>query len=202
MKPFEAYVLFHALKLHFTTPSYCFVKYGGKLARDIREFERRKDKVHYARLSRHVDPKGLVISNFLRPTFSGWIGDLSDHDAQTAYQEWSKRQESLMYIFQQEINLLQENLVANLTVSNGQYPYALKMLNQGTLSPETLIIMDNALDVFEGYWRDIADPLVWPKTKATLQKYSKLLTYDKARAKKILVAALKQQQDAHIYSTT
>ncbi len=44
---YEAFGLYQALKLHFTTDSYDYFKYGGKTNISVTEFENRKDNYHF-----------------------------------------------------------------------------------------------------------------------------------------------------------
>ena len=53
MSPFEAYKLYTAIKNHFTTESYDYFKYNGKVRASEHTFETRKDKYMFYKLSKH-----------------------------------------------------------------------------------------------------------------------------------------------------
>jgi hypothetical protein len=56
MTPFESYTTFLALKNHFTTDSYDYIKYNGKVGAKPSSFDVRKDKYQFYKLSKHKDP--------------------------------------------------------------------------------------------------------------------------------------------------
>ena len=49
---FDAYCLYLAVNNHFHTDSYDFFKYNGKVSAKLESFLKRKDKYHFAKLSR------------------------------------------------------------------------------------------------------------------------------------------------------
>ena len=57
MTGYEAFGIYQALKLHFTTDSYDFFKYNGKTNVSVNAFENRKDKYHFYKLSRKYSNK-------------------------------------------------------------------------------------------------------------------------------------------------
>ena len=73
---YEAFAVFHALKLHFTS-KYDFVKYNGKCNIGKDAFMLRKDKFYFYKLSRKYKKEelfGYYISNILvNPKL--WAGD-------------------------------------------------------------------------------------------------------------------------------
>lgn len=186
MTPFEAYVLFQAIKLHFTSKTYDFVKYGGKLKRDIREFERRKDKMHYARLGRHQDPKLLCVSAFSIPNFSGWVGDLFQPEVGQRYDLLKANIESLSYCILNDISKLDESFVDLCRVTSGDYPKLLTMHNQGMLKPLTLPIIDAHTSIFDMWNKKIADPVIWPNTSRILRKMHAMIVYDRQKVGSII----------------
>jgi len=74
---FATYAMFHALKLHFTSDSYDYVKYNGKTNVSKQTFSTRKDKYTFYRLSRKYDVqelKDFLVSNFLAGDVEWWQG--------------------------------------------------------------------------------------------------------------------------------
>jgi hypothetical protein len=94
-----------AMRKHFTT-SYDFVKYGGKMRLSVDSFEIRRDKFFFYKLSKRKDSKDFVLANLIvNPDI--WIGNLVDsEDANTNYTEWQNRQQSLSYIFKNDLHEL------------------------------------------------------------------------------------------------
>ena len=111
MTPFEAYKLYNAISMHFTTPSYDYFKYNGKIRADEHTFETRKDKYMFYKLSKHSDPITFLVANFAEGK-KVWVGDLFSQDKDLAYNEYIKRKQSLTYIF--EICLFVKKLLKKL----------------------------------------------------------------------------------------
>ena len=87
MTPFETYKLFLAIKAHFTNPKYDFFKYNGKVSASLDSFNRRRDKFHFAKLAKHKDPVGYLVSQYITGNFTGWVGDLFTEEAGRVYTE-------------------------------------------------------------------------------------------------------------------
>ena len=85
MTGYEAFCLFQAIKLHFTSASYDFFKYNGKSNISVTAFENRKDKYHFYKLSRKFPNKEMLIeflvANFLEKD-KLWVGDLLNEEAE------------------------------------------------------------------------------------------------------------------------
>ena len=61
MTGYETYTLYNALKLHFTKESFDFFKYHGKTNVTSEQFENRKDKYHFYKLSRKITDRDEMI---------------------------------------------------------------------------------------------------------------------------------------------
>jgi len=75
---FAAFAMFHALKLHFTSDSYDYVKYNGKTNVTKTTFSTRKDKYSFYRLSRKfglTELRDYYIANFMVEDIQ-WVGDI------------------------------------------------------------------------------------------------------------------------------
>lgn len=183
--PFEAYKTFLAVKSHFTTDSYDYVKYNGKVNASSTSFETRKDKYQFYKLSKHKNPLQYLVANFVDGDLK-WIGDLFDDKSEKVYADWLKRQQSLTYIFEQDLNKLLTNFDDNVIVKNGQHPYLLKQYLRREISIETIIILNDILGFF-GHWNNkIEDGVLWPSIYKKLSKYKPFFHYDMFKCRKIL----------------
>jgi hypothetical protein len=184
--PYEAYQLYVAIKNHFHT-TYDFFKYGGKVKTQFTTFEVRKDKYFFSKLQRHSDPVGLLVSHFIDNPDS-WIGDIVNMDvSEDVYLKWKRRQDSISYIYKEDLKKLNEDLDTNLVVVNGQHPKLLKMYLGNTIYPETVILLNFHLN-FLPYWEiEITDPAIWPVTNQKLQKYKPFIKFNKQVTKKTTV---------------
>ena len=188
---YEAYKLFNAIKLHFTTDSYSFFKYNGKTNVTKEQFAVRKDKYSFYKLSRKysiADLKNFFIANFIVKDFS-WVGEIANEEGEDNYRKWQKRNQSLTYVFQQDILHLMDSVNTPddlLKVKFGQHPNLLIQTMQGEIAIETLVILNDIMNFFPMWNKKISDDIVWPTYKRKCEKYSPFLFYDKSKFKSIL----------------
>lgn len=180
MTAHEAYVKFLALRQHFSG-DYDYFKYSGKIRSDISKFEVRKDKHIFQKLAKRKDLEMFLVANMLEhDVFLG--RDLSEK----IYTDWLKRKESLSYIFQSEIKLLNESFNKNFVVVGGQHPPVLKLFRQKKICIETLIILDDVVGFMKHWNNKINDPIVWPTIYKKALKYRPFMEYDKSKFKEII----------------
>jgi hypothetical protein len=185
MTPFEAYKLYTAIKNHFTTESYDYFKYNGKVRASEHTFETRKDKYMFYKLSKHEDPLTFLVAN-LSDNQKLWVGDLFGNGQQFKYNEFVKRKQTLTYMFQNEIDYLLENFDSNFEVPSNGYPHLLNLLNRGMISKETFIIIQDCVRFFKKWNNEITDPILWPQIALNCKKLHPFLEYDKDKYCSIL----------------
>lgn len=184
---YEAFTLYHGLKLHFSG-KYDFIKYNGKTNVNKDQFMLRKDKYSFYKLSRKYKREelfGFYISNFLINT-NIWVGDLMQDDADQEYKKWLKAQQSLSYIFDQNLNHLFDLVEMPedmLKVVDGQYPLLYNEYLQGKVNLETIIILNDIMNFFPMWKKKVADDIVFPDFITKCEKYKPFLNYDKAKFK-------------------
>lgn len=185
---FQAYQTYLALKRHFTTNSYDYFKYRGKVKVSLDAFLKRNDRYTFARLERAY-PKDLVpflVSNLVEDP-NAWVGNLSE----TTFAKWKKRQESLTYKTTEELRAINDYLVENdlefdkLFDPRKEIPELLLMLMRKEVSYETVIILNSAIG-FLPHWYKYIDDFVWSNQKQVLQKYSPFVSFDKEKMKQII----------------
>jgi hypothetical protein len=186
MTPFEAYKLFLAVKMHFTQPSYDYFKYNGKVNAQLDSFNRRRDKFHFAKLAKHKDPMGYLVSQYVDGNFTGWIGDLFTEDSERVYTQYLARQQSITYNFQSDLGRLEEGFVSRFKVKDGQHPEALVMLRRNTISIETFTILNNHLNFFQLWDTRIDDTVLWPSIRERCLKYRPFVHYDRKKIKEMI----------------
>lgn len=178
---FEAYIVYVALKRHFTTDSYDYFKYNGKVKASVDSFLKRKDKILFAKLAKG---KQSYLTEFLVSAFivnpNIWIGELLSEGAEQNYKEWKKRQESLTYQFKTEIDFLRDYDTPDSfqeffsAPTDGSHPKPFTMLMKGELSLETYIILDMILTFTKRYDKIYSDPLYKEKQRLC-KKYQPFL---------------------------
>jgi hypothetical protein len=194
---FSAFAMFNALKLHFTTDSYDYIRYHGKSNVTADNFANRKDKYQFYKLSRKYrleDLKNFYVSNLLEKDVN-WIGDINNLEGEETYKKWQKRTQSLTYRFEQDIiGLLNDTQSPNemLVVTDGQYPILLKEVMHSNIAVETLVILNDIMNFFPMWDKKIADTIVWPSMRRKFVKYTPFIDYDKSKFTAILKECLKE----------
>ena len=187
---YEAFTLYHALKLHFSG-SYDYVKYNGKTNVTKEQFMLRKDKFSFYKLSRKYKREelfGFYVANLLKnPKL--WIGELVSEDADSEYKVWLRTQQSLTYIFEQDLGHLLD-LVQKpdelLMVVDGQYPLLYNEYLRDSIQLETIIILNDILNFIPMWSKKVEDDIVFPEFTKKCIKYKPFLNYDKVKFKNLL----------------
>jgi len=190
VSPFETYQHYLSLKNHFTNPKYDFFKYGAKTRASITSFNKRKDKYWFEKTSRKYSDKEVV--DFLVSNFTAtdnpqnlWIGEIIN-SGERNYAEWTKRQQSLTYLFkEQSSELFSENELESVFDCSKGHPPVLKMFLGGKISLETLVIYDKIFLFGNTFDKKLLDP-VWESVSLKLKKYSPFINIDVFNYRKIL----------------
>jgi hypothetical protein len=188
--PFETYQHYLSLKNHFTNPKYDFFKYGAKTRASVTSFNKRKDKYWFEKTSRKYNDKEVV--DFLVSNFTAtdnpqnlWIGEIIN-SGERNYAEWTKRQQSLTYLFkEQSSELFSENELESVFDCSKGHPPVLKMFLGGKISLETLVIYDKIFLFGNAFDKKLLDP-VWESVSLKLKKYSPFINIDVFNYRKIL----------------
>jgi hypothetical protein len=188
--PFETYQHYLSLKNHFTNPKYDFFKYGAKTRASVTSFNKRKDKYWFEKTSRKYNDKEVV--DFLVSNFTAtdnpqnlWIGEIIN-SGERNYAEWTKRQQSLTYLFKEQSNeLFSENELESVFDCSKGHPPVLKMFLGGKISLETLVIYDKIFLFGNTFDKKLLDP-VWESVSLKLKKYSPFINIDVFNYRKIL----------------
>jgi len=188
--PFETYQHYLSLKNHFTNPKYDFFKYGAKTRASVTSFNKRKDKYWFEKTSRKYNDKEVV--DFLVSNFTAtdnpqnlWIGEIIN-SGERNYAEWTKRQQSLTYLFkEQSSELFSESKLDDVFNCSKGHPPVLKMFLGGKISLETLVIYDKIFLFGNTFDKKLLDP-VWESVSLKLKKYSPFINIDVFNYRKIL----------------
>ena len=190
MTGYEAFCVYQALKLHFTVPSYDYFKYNGKVSVSVDTFDNRKDKYHFHKISRKYNKEEFtefLVANFIENP-NMWIGNLLEEDAEKRYVQYSKINQSLGYIFENDCRTLFDSVdnPNEIITTSGEHPILLKKVLRKEISLQTLVIL-NAILNFKPMWeKKITDTIIWPEFIKKLNKISSFMTYDVTKYKLIL----------------
>jgi len=189
--PFECYKTYLAMKQHFTKDKYDYVKYCGRSRASLQSFYKRKDRYFFEKMARqHPDKE---IENFFVANFVGcddpqslYIVDIIKN-GEKRYNEWKRRNQSLSYIFKEEVELVfgDNDFDSFFKVEPNKHPKIVKEFLKKNLSLETIIILDRILGYRVKFDDKLRDP-VWKLISQRMKKYSSFLNSDVFRYKKIL----------------
>ena len=90
---FEVFKLYLAIKLHFTTDTYNYEEYEGKVNCKLETFTKRNDRYFFHKLSKQYDRDNIVdffVANFIHNN-KKWVGNLLQNDGRDIYLDFKKR---------------------------------------------------------------------------------------------------------------
>ena len=199
---FEAYALWNALKLHFTSDSYDYFKYNGKTNVSKQTFTTNKSKYQFYKLSRKYgidDLKNFYVANFIEGN-GDWVGDLLQGGDEN-YHKWQKRQQSLTYVFENDIMYLFD-LVDGAEFANrddilkpidGGWPMLITKLMKNKVSLESVCILIELVGCMPRWEKQITEDIIWPPYKRLIQRYTPFINYDKTKFLHILKKKIHEQ---------
>ena len=196
---FAAFAMWNSLKLHFTSDSYDYFKYNGKTNVSKQSFSTRKDKYQFYKLSRKYsldELKNYYVANFLVDN-NHWVGDLLTPQGEEVYRKWQKINQALTYTFENDIIYLLDKYGIKgeeiFRVDRGSHPKLLEEVMRGTVTIETLILLNNNTNFIDDHWKPrIADDIIWPQWEIKIKKYTPFLHYDKEKIKQVLKNKVKE----------
>ena len=187
MEAADVYLMYCALKAHFSRENYDYHQYGGKTKIKRDSYYKRKDRFFFARLARKYQTKeeieNYLVSNYVACK-GGWVGKFEDD----VYINWKKKTQSLSYTFINEIEPY-ANRFEELFKWEDTHPLLLREYLGKRISMETMIILDE-LTHFQKNWKD--NDMIWKDIKKILNNYKKFLTIDKNKCKVALINAVKE----------
>ena len=186
MSAFDTYKEYLALKNHFSSPSYDYFKYNGKLKVNATSFNLRKDKLFFQKLSKHPDVHNFLVAN-LSKNEKAWIKDLAySEEAENIYKNWLKVNQSLTYVIKNELGELELPFDSNFK-TNGDHPYLLKRYLGGDISLETLCVLLDLTRAKKHWDSKMEYDPIYQEVKLKIEKYTPFIKYDKEKVKNIIL---------------
>jgi len=186
MSAFDTYKEYLALKNHFSSPSYDYFKYNGKLKVNATSFNSRKDKLFFQKLSKHPDVHNFLVAN-LSKNEKAWIKDLAySEEAENIYKNWLKVNQSLTYVIKNELGELELPFDSNFK-TNGDHPYLLKRYLGGDISLETLCVLLDLTRAKKHWDSKMEYDPIYQEVKLKIEKYTPFIKYDKEKVKNIIL---------------
>ena len=177
MEPIDVYLMYCAMKAHFSKNDYDFFTYKGKSRVPRNSFYKRKDRGFFVKLSRKYseeDLKNYLVANFIIDR-RGYIANFSNEN----YELWKEKRNNFYNMFTDEIRPLVKNFNPLFEVKNSEHPILLKEYLGKRLSLETLIILDDLVKFSNTWDNRMAEDYIWFDLKKLMNNYKRFLTINK-----------------------
>ena len=192
---FEVFKLYLAVKLHFTTDTYDYEEYGGKVNCKLETFTKRNDRYFFHKLSKRYNERDILdyfVANFTLNS-GKWIGNLIQNDGREIYLDFKKRKESFGYHFRSDLVAI-NNDFNNRGLSfddgflcgGGQHPRLLRLLIQKRASFQTIVALNHFLSFTKNWDKEITENVVWPKISSTIAKLKPFVRFNITECKLIM----------------
>ena len=202
---YGAYMLFLALRTHFTKDNYDFFVMCGKLRANKDSYNRRSDKAFFEKVARDYtvrELRDLFIANLLQDKH--YILEFIDDQAEVVYTDYKRRRQSLSYVCTDDMDRIfnQNDPKRSFATSKDRYPDLITLFLRGVIALETMVILDDLLGFTKKFDRYYSDDIIWPKISKKINKYRPFLKYDKVKMKDILKGIVNEQRkETEAFST-
>ena len=186
MNGYEVFCQYQAIKLHFTTDTYCYFKYNGHVATKPEGFEKRKDKYQFHKLARNLkddEVQGFFVSGFLLNP-KAWVDYFTEPEAKERYLAWRKKIDALSYLFGQDMDKIVNNKLDMGIRSifcppeDGTFPFIWTMMNRTEIMPETVAILHGLTGILDLWDEKYKSDYIYEKTSKVIRKYEPFLHLD------------------------
>ena len=177
MEPIDVYLMYCAMKAHFSRKDYDFLTYKGKSRVPRNSFFKRKDRVFFVKLSKKYseeDLKNYFVANFIVEK-QGYIANFNDEN----YEQWKEKRNNFYDIFTEEIRPFVKDFNPIFKVKNSEHPFLLKEYLGKRVSLETLVILDELIGFSKNWERNLAEDYMWYDINKLMKNYKRFLTIDK-----------------------
>lgn len=189
IQPYDAYAIYNALKLHFTS-DYDAIKYNYKTSANPKSFWKRKDKYYFAKVAKRFNAPHEMIDYYVAHFINGskWVGDMLSKEE--AYDNWRKVNQALTYHFKDDMSKLSngvESFDELFQIKDTPYPYIVSRYLSEDLLIETLVILNRLTGFLRKADKEVTDTIVWPDVFNLINKYDPFVKADQNKCKKIVL---------------
>ena len=192
---FDVYKIYLAVKLHFTTDSYDYHKYEGKVNCKLETFTKNNARYFFHKLGTKYSKDDILdffVANFLSDS-NKWIGDLTKNDGQDVYLDWKKRNDAFDYHFRSDCLYIVNDFTnkhlsfdAGFNSFGGQHPRFFQLVLSKNISYESAIVFNEILGFSKRWDKQITEKVVWPIHSKRIKKYTPFVKYNPTTVKLIL----------------
>jgi len=167
LEAFDAYKMYLAIRLHFSSPNYDFEKYNGEIRCSHDSFMKRNDRYFFHKLAKRYNRpeyQDFLVANFavedsVNPKW------LTGDTAESNYKEWTKIQQSISRVFDQDLKTCidyHKPFGGLFKCETKTHPPIVKLLLQKKISIVSAIILDSFLNWIEHTNHEVDEEWVWP----------------------------------------
>lgn len=180
MEAIDVYIMYCAMKAHFSRKDYDFFKYGGKTKVSRDSFWKRKDRFFFVKLSKkyktEIEIRNYLVSNFIKDK-SGYIANFSEEN----YKSWLLRRSGFFEQFVIEMKPFIKEFEPLFEVEGNSHPKLLKEFLGSRVSLETMLVLDELVSFSKKWDKQLKDDIVWIDLKKLIENYKGFLTINKNR---------------------
>lgn len=180
MEAIDVYIMYCAMKAHFSRKDYDFFKYGGKTKVSRDSFWKRKDRFFFVKLSKkyktEIEIRNYLVSNFIKDK-SGYIANFSEEN----YKSWLLRRSGFFEQFVIEMKPFIKEFEPLFEVEGNSHPKLLKEFLGSRVSLETMLVLDELVSFSKKWDKQLEDDIVWIDLKKLIENYKGFLTINKNR---------------------
>ena len=186
---YDAYCLYLAINNHFYSDSYDYFKYNGKVSAKLESFMKRKDKYHFAKLSRKYNDelKDFLVANFSKKRY--YVRDLLEMECEKNYITYEKMKQKMTYAITEEMRYLfdkYKHIDFCIGIKDGQHSNILREYLGGRIAAETLVAADKIFGIFNDYDTMVNENFIWPKTRKKLDSLAPFLELEDKKLQTVL----------------
>ena len=190
MTGYDAFTLHNAINLHFNGAYDCF-KYNFKTNVTERTYWKRPDKFQLTKIGKRFKKRDDIIMYFAAHQVAGnkFSGDMI-RDEET-YTNFLKRIDSISYLFKNELEEISDVKFDTLLEIEETYPRIVQLHLEGTVSLETLCIVNRLTGFIEKANSRISETILWPDLYKKITKYQSFLKFDDLKMRMIIIDIFK-----------
>ena len=178
MIPYDVCVMHRSIKMHYTSDTYDYFTYNGKIRLKGSTFDSDPSRYHYLTLMNKFQKNKGELEQFFAANLyykpNEYIANLLDQESSNIYFDHKKYLESLEYHFSQDLEHLHSKYTGKINLLfKGSEPLIIQCAQAKEISRYSFIILDDLLG-FTDVIRP-SDTIIWPQHKKMLKKFARFI---------------------------
>ena len=166
---YEVYIMYLALQRHFST-NYDYFQYNGKVKASADAYSARNDIFSFEKLTKIIrkeDREDFFVAHFLDNP-KEWIRNMS----KSKMEEFRSKFRLFPIKFKEDLQFIEINgPSAMIACEADKIPLIHRSCINGTVSLETICMLDNIFPYLEKHEQTVTVPFVWPDYINKVKKY-------------------------------